>query len=116
MRSGTMRAFRIRPMPRLLGYPLLGAMDGCLIVIGLGGVVGWYNVAFYPLPLLAAAVGVAAAREWSRPLQHAFVGDCLGIPLAFVALIPFATNPGMVLPAMTLGLAAGGGLSQGIKR
>ncbi|HKV32079.1 MAG TPA: hypothetical protein VJT14_13805 [Candidatus Dormibacteraeota bacterium] len=103
-------------MPRLLGYPLLGAAAGCVILIGLGAIFGEYSVALYPVPLLAAAAGIAAAREWNRPAQRAFVGGCLGVMLAFVALLPFDNHPGLLVPAMGLGLASGIGISYRLRR
>jgi hypothetical protein len=103
-----MGAFRIRPVPRLLAYPLLGVAAAWLLWIGIG--------TFFPIPLFAAALGIAAAREWKRPAQRAFVGGCIGVMLASVALIPFETNLPIVLPFMGVGLLAGIGLGLGIKR
>ena len=103
-------------MPRLLAYPLLAAVASCLIWIGIGAVLGEYSLFFFFVPLLAVALGVAAAREWNRPAQRAFVGGCLGVMLASIPLIPFETNLGIVLPAMCVGLAAGVRLSLWIKR
>jgi hypothetical protein len=111
-----MGAFRIRPVPRLLAYPLLGVAAAWLLWIGIGTVAGWYSIAFFPIPLFAAALGIAAAREWKRPAQRAFVGGCIGVMLASVALIPFETNLPIVLPFMGVGLLAGIGLGLGIKR
>jgi hypothetical protein len=102
-------------MPRLLAYPLLGATAASLVWLGTATVFGWYYVFFFPVPLLAAALGVAAAREWNRPAQRAFVGACLGVMVGTVALIPFEPNPPL-LPFMTVGLVAGVGLSLWIKR
>ena len=103
-------------MPRLLAYPLLGATAASLFWIGIGTVFGMYSLFFFPVPLLAATLGVAAAREWNRPAQRAFVGACLGVMVATVALIPFETNPPIVLPFMSVGLVAGVALSLWIKR
>jgi len=98
-------------MPRLLAYPLLGVTAASLLWTGLGTVFGMYSMFLFPVPLLAAALGVAAAREWNRPAQRAFLGACLGVMVATLALIPFETNPPIVLPFMTVGLVAGVGLS-----
>jgi hypothetical protein len=103
-------------MPALLAYPILGFTAGCSILVGIGTVVGGYSAFFFPVPLFAAALGVSAAREWNRRGRRAFIGGCLGVLLATVALIPFGTNPDMLLPAMGVGLAAGVGLTQWIKR
>ena len=103
-------------MPRLPAYPLLGVTAGCLIWFGTATVVGWYYLFFFPVALLVAGLGVAAAREWNRPGQRAFVAGCLGVMLASVALIPFGTDPPIVLPFMSVGLVAGVGLSRWIKR
>jgi len=84
-------------MPRLLAYPLLGATAASLFWIGIGTVLGMYSLFFFPVPLLAATLGVAAAREWNRPAQRAFVGACLGVMVATVALIPFETIVLLVL-------------------
>ena len=103
-------------MPALLGYPILGVTAGCLIWFGTATVVGWYYLFFFPVPLLVAGLGVAAAREWNRPGQRAFVGGGLGVMLASVAMSPFGPNPSMLLPAMGIGLAAGAGLGYWINR
>ena len=110
-----MSATRKRPSGPLFAYVMLGATAGCSIVGASVVIVGEYYLFLWPLPLLAAALGVAAAREWNRPAQRAFVGGCLGVLLATLAWIPFQTQPEMVLPAMGVGLAAGAGLSQWIK-
>ena len=103
-------------MPRLLAYPLLGAAGGWLLWIGIATVLGEYSLVFFFVPLMAAALGVAAAREWNRRAQRGFVGACLGVMLGTVALIPFETNPPIVLPFMSVGLVAGVGLGFLIKR
>jgi hypothetical protein len=103
-------------MPRLLAYPLLGATAASLLWIGIGTAFGMYSLFFFPVPLVAAALGVAAAREWNGPARRAFVGACLGVMVGTVALIPFETNPPIVLPFMSVGLVAGVGLGFLIKR
>ncbi len=111
-----MREWRIRPLPAMLGYPVLGATAGCLIVFVMGGLIAYYAVAFYPTPFLAAALGLAAARDWSRRSRRAFLGGCLGLMASTGALIPFGTNPGLLLPLMGVGLAVGVWMGLGIRR
>src|SRR6202171_6509100 len=71
---------------------------------------GWGSSAFFfHVPLLVAALGVSAAREWNRRGRRAFVGGCLGVLLATVALISFGANPDILLPGMGGGPLGGGG-------
>jgi hypothetical protein len=95
---------------------MLGATAGCCIVGASVAVIGWYYPFLWPLPLLAAALGVAAAREWNRAAQRAFAGGCLGLMLATLVWLPSQLNPSVVLPAMGVGLVVGVGLGLWINR
>jgi len=81
-----------RPWGPLIAYLMLGATAGCSIVSASVAIIGWYYLFLWPLLVLTAALGVAAAREWNRPARRAFVVGCLGVTLATLAWIPFQTH------------------------
>jgi hypothetical protein len=72
---------------------MLGISAGCAVMSTSVAFIGEYYLFLWPLPVLAAALGVAAAREWNRPAQRAFVVGCLAVSVASVAWLPFQPHP-----------------------
>jgi hypothetical protein len=86
-------ATRNQPSGPVIAFLMLGTTAGGAIMSTSVAIIGEYYLFLWPLPLLAAALGVAAAREWNRPAQRAFVVVCLAVIVASAALILFQPHP-----------------------